>query len=171
MSQGPWTQVSHHWFTTLFSMVAGWAALANVNYAQRGLQWPLVAGAAAGMAAMVTPHRGALAILAAVPAFLNLRRHRAELISYVLACSLVPAGLLAYLIGHHTLAAAFDDVIRFTAGRYTNIQSVPFGFGSQNRPLKYLFPLAALLTLLVYTRDWRTCLRDRLLWPAPRSVS
>src|SRR6516162_8262910 len=27
MSQGFWTQVSHHWFTTLFSMVAAWAAL------------------------------------------------------------------------------------------------------------------------------------------------
>ena len=31
--------------------------------------------------------------------------------------------------------------------------------------LKYLFPLAALLTLLVCARDWRSCLRDRLLWP------
>ena len=36
-----------------------------------------------------------------------------------------------------------------------------FDFG----PFKYLFPLAALLTLLVCARDWRSCLRDRLLWP------
>ena len=165
MSQGVWTQVSHHWFTTLFSMVAAWAALANVEHAQRWLRWPLIAGAAAGMAAMVTPHRGALVMLAAVTAFLNLRRHRAELIVYVLGCALVPAGLLAYVVGHHALAAAFDDVIRFTAERYASIQSVPFGFGGQNPPLKYLFPLAALLTLLVCARDWRTCLRDRLLWP------
>ena len=164
MSQGVWTQVSHHWFTTLFSMVAAWAALVNVEHAQRYLRWPLIAGAAAGMAAMVTPHRGALAMLAAVTAFLNLRRHRAELIAYVLGCALVPAGLLAYLAGHHALAAAFDDVIRWTAAHYAPVNIVPFGFGGQNPPLKYLFPLAALLMLLVCARDWRTCLRDRLLW-------
>ena len=167
MSQGVWTQVSHHWFTTLFSMVAAWAALVNVEHAQRWLRWPLIAGAAAGMAAMVTPHRGALAMLAAVTAFLNLRRHRAELIAYVLGCALVPAGLLAYVVGHHALAAAFDDVIRWTAAHYAPINIVPFGRGAtiQNYPLMCVFPLAALLMLLVCARDWRTCLRDRLLWP------
>jgi hypothetical protein len=164
MSQGIWTQLSHHWFTTLFSMVAAWAALANIEYAQRWLRWPLIAGAAAGMAAMVTPHRGALAMLAALTAFLNLRRHRAVLIAYVFGCALVPAGLLAYLVWHHALAAAFDNVIRFTAERYAAIQSTPFGYGYQILPLKYLFPLAALLTLLVCARDWRTCLRDHMLW-------
>ena len=94
---GIWTQVSHHWFTTLFSMVAAWAALANIEHTQRWLRWPLIAGAAAGMAAMVTPNRGALVMLAAVTAFLNLRRHRAELIVYVFGCALAPAGLLAYV--------------------------------------------------------------------------
>jgi hypothetical protein len=166
VSQGVWTQLSHHWLTTLFSMVAAWAALVNVEHAHRWLRWPLIAGAAAGMAAMVTPTRGALAMLAAVSAFLNLRRHRAELIAYVLGGALAPAGLLAYVVGHHALAAAFDDIIRFTAGRYASIQSVPFGSWAevQDLPLKYLFPLAALLTLLVCARDGRTCLRDRLLW-------
>ena len=166
MSQGDWTVVNHHWFTTLFSMVAAWAALTNVEHAQRYLRWPLIAGVAAGMAAMVTPHRGALAMLAAVPAFLNMRRHWA-LIVYVLACALVPAGLLAYVVGHHALATAFDDVIRFTGGRYAAIQSVPFGFRGEDprqHPLTYLFPLAALLMLLVCAHDWRTCLRDHLLW-------
>jgi hypothetical protein len=165
MSQGFWTQVSHHWFTTLFSMVTAWAALTNVAHAQRWLRWPLIAGTAAGMAVMVTPHRGALAMLAAVTAFLNLRRHRAELIAYVVGCTLVPAGLLAYVVGHQALAAAFDDVVRFTTERYAAIQGVPFGFGLPFHPLKYLFPLAALLTLLVCARDWRSCLGDRVLWP------
>jgi hypothetical protein len=81
------TEINHHWFTTLFSMVAAWAALANVEHAQRWLRWPLIAGAAAGMAAMVTPHRGALVMLAAVTAFLYLRRHWAELIAHVLGCA------------------------------------------------------------------------------------
>src|SRR5262245_3121077 len=34
MSQGIWTYISHHWFTTLFSMVAVWIALASVKKPQ-----------------------------------------------------------------------------------------------------------------------------------------
>jgi hypothetical protein len=114
---------------------------------------------------MVTPHRGGLIMLAIVAAFLVLRRHRAELIIYVLACSLAPVGLLAYVAWHHALAAAFDDVILFAAVRYVPVQGVPFGSGVGNPFLVFLFPLAALLTLLVCARDWRTCLRDRVLFP------
>ena len=161
---GPFAQVSHHWFTTLFSMVAAWAALASIEHAQRWLRWPLIAGAAAGMAAMVTPHRGALVMLAAATAFLNLRRRRVELIVYMFACAIAPVSLLTYLAGHSALAAAFDDVIRFTATQYSGIQNVQFGFGNHNLSLKYLFPLAALLTCLVCIADWRSCVRDRLVW-------
>jgi hypothetical protein len=168
MSQGAWTQVSHHWLTTLLSMMAAWAVLTKIEHAQRWLRWPLIAGAAVGMAAMVNPHRGALAALAAVTAFLNLRRHPAQLIAYGLGCALAPAGVLAYLIGQHALAAAFDDVIRFPIEHYTAINSVPFAFGLPHPldyPFKYLFTLAALLAFLVCVFDWRACLRDRLLWP------
>jgi hypothetical protein len=163
MSQGILTQVSHHWFTTLFSMVAAWAALANIEHTQRWLRWPLIAGVAAGTSATVTPHRGALVMIAAMTAFLK-RQQWAGLVTYVLGCGLAPAVLLAYVAGHHALVEAFDDVIRFTAGRYAAIQSVPFGFGGPDLPLKYLFPFAALLTLLVCASDWRTCLRDLRLW-------
>jgi hypothetical protein len=163
MSQGVWTQVSHHWFTTLFSMVAAWAALVSIEHTQRCLRWPVIAGTLAGMAGMVTPHRGALVMLAAMTAFFNLGRHRSVLIVYLLGCSLAPISLLAYLTWHHALAAAFDDVILFTVTRYSRIQSVPFGWGGGNPLLKYLFPLAALPTFLVCVRDWRSCLRDRLL--------
>ena len=79
--------------------------------------------------------------------------------------ALAPAGLVAYVVWHHALAAAFDDVIRFTAVRYAPIQIVPFGSGARNPFLKYLFPLTVLLMFLVCARDWRTCFRDRLLWP------
>src|SRR5438034_137419 len=64
MSQGFWTQINYHWFTTLFSMVAAWAALASVEKPQRWQWRPLIAGLAAGAAAMVVPTRGALAMLA-----------------------------------------------------------------------------------------------------------
>jgi len=99
-----------------------------------------------------------------VTAFLNLRRRQPESIVYVLGCALVPAGLLAYVVWHQALAAAFDDVVLHTVTRYASIQIVPFGFEGVQPALTYLFPLAALLTLLVCSLDWRNCLRDRLLW-------
>jgi hypothetical protein len=163
MSQGPWMQVSHHWFTTLFAMVGAWAALAGLE--QRAIRWPLIAGVAVGAAAMVTPTRGALAALAALTAFLNLRQNRTGSITYVLGVMLVPVGLVIYLALNHSLGAAFDDVIRFTASRYAAIQYAPFGLfaSAQNFPLIYLFPLAAVLTLMVCARDWRAALGDRPL--------
>jgi hypothetical protein len=70
------------------------------------------------------------------------------------------------VIGQGALAAAFDDVILFTATRYWRIQIMPFGhfvgYGDQIRPLKYLFPLVALLTLITCIRDWRRSLHDPL---------
>jgi hypothetical protein len=87
------------------------------------------------------------------------------LIIYVLGCSLAPVGMLGYVVGHDALAAAVDDVIVFTAVQYGSIQGVPFGSGEFGfGPLKYLFPLAALLALLVCARDWRACFRDPLLF-------
>jgi hypothetical protein len=166
MSQGAWTQVSHHYFTTLFSMVAAWAALVDVEDAQPRLRWPLIAGMAAGTAAVVIPTCGALVVLAAVTAFVRPRQHRSELIAYALGGVLVPMGLLLYVVWHHAFAAAFNDIVLFAATRYASIQNVPFGTfaDTQNFPLLFLFPLAAFLTVLVCAREWRTCLHDRLLW-------
>ncbi len=163
MSQGLWTQLNPHWLTTLFSMVAAWAAIAAAAAPQHRPQWPLIAGLAAGAAVMVIPTRGALAVLAGVTAFLNLRRYRAEPIAYVVAGAVVPACLLAYVVQQHVLAAAFDDAIRFPAQRYASIQGVPFGWDNvtQNLPLKYLFPVVGVLALIVGVRDPR----DRLLRP------
>ena len=163
MSQGLLTQISHQWFTTLFSMVAAWAALASIEKPQR--QWkPLIAGISTGAAAMVTPTRGVLAMLAAATNFVDLRCHRANLVAYVLGTSLVPICLLAYVIAQGALAAAFDDVILFTARRYSSIAIVPFGYfvDNQNLPLKYLFPIAALLTFITCARNWRTSFQDPL---------
>ena len=136
----------------------------SVGKPQRRQWQPLVAGLAAGAAAMVTPTRGALAMLAAAAGFVGSHRQRTGLIVFALGSALIPICLLAYVIGQGALAAAFDDVIVFTATRYASIQSVPFGYfaNDQNWPLKYLFPLVALLTIVICVRDWRTSLHDRL---------
>jgi hypothetical protein len=157
----PWMQVSYHWFATLFSMMAAWATFASLEQPKRRLRWPLIAGAAAGAAAMATPHAGALAALAAMTAFLNLRQNRAELIVYLLGCALAPAGTLAYLLEQHTLVTAFYDVL-LTAAGYTSYSTAPWGSFAANydRPLVYIFGLAALLTLFVCAYDWRAALRD-----------
>jgi hypothetical protein len=164
MSQGFWTQISYHWFTTLFSMVAAWAVLKSVENPQRRRWEPVVAGLAAGAAAMVMPTRGALVMLAGAVSFVNLRNQQSKLIAYVLAGALIPICLLAYVIWTGALVAAFEDVILFTARRYASIASLPFGYftGDQNWPLKYLFPFVALLTLIACARDWRTIVSDRL---------
>jgi hypothetical protein len=165
MSQGAWTVVEHHWFTTLFSMIAMWAALAGVEPHPHRLRWPLIAGAAAGTAAMVTPTRGAFAMIAASLAFLHPRQRPTESMVYLVGCALVPLGIVSYLVMTGAVLPAFDDVIRFTATRYAPIQSVPFGAGwtPQNHPLLYLFPAAALLLALVYALGWRISRGDRQL--------
>ena len=165
MSQGFWTQLNHHWFTTLFSMITLCATLASMAHSHRWLRPSIVAGVAAGASAMVTPTRGALAMMAGATAYLEVRRYKGEFFAYVLGCALVPMSLLAILLYLGMFVAAFDNVILFAAKQYSAIQNVPFGFGdtSQNWPLKYLFSLAALLTLIICTHDWHTFLRDRFL--------
>jgi hypothetical protein len=121
------------------------------------------------MAAMITPTCGALAMLAAMAAFVGVKRHkRVDLSVFVLGGLVIPVCLIGYLLWRHVFAAAFDDVILFTARRYAPIQVLPFGdrANAQNYPLMTLFPIAAVLLFLVWARDWRTCLSDRLLWLA-----
>jgi hypothetical protein len=161
VSQGAWTQINHHWFTTLFSMIAAWITLTSIEHAQQWLRGPLTAGIAAGAAVMVTQTRGALALLAAATAFLNLRRYRAELMTYALGCAVIPMCLIVYLIGRDALMAAFDDVILFTANRYARIAGTPFGFMADFH-LRWIFPFAVTITVLACIRDWRRCLQDRV---------
>jgi hypothetical protein len=164
MSQGPWTQINHNWFTTLFSMMAAWAALASVEKPPRWQGKPLLAGVAAGAAAMVIPSRGGLAMLAGATSFVGSCRQRTNLIRYLLGSALIPLCVLAYLIEQGALAAAFDDVILFPTTRYASVAIVPFGHlaDDQNWPLKYLFPVVALLTIIICVRDPQTCLHDRV---------
>jgi hypothetical protein len=167
MSQGVWTQLSHHWITTMFSMVGVWAALVYAGDADRRWRWPLIAGAASGAASMVTPTCGALALLAALTVFLPMRRHRPGLIAFVLACAVAPVGLLLYLVWHHALVAGFNDVILFTATNYAPIQGLPYGHWANERNAAFLFvfPLAAGLALAVYARERYVGSRHHILLP------
>ena len=160
VSQGFWTQVSHHWFTTLFSMIAAWITLASVERGPRWLTAPLTAGLAAGAAVMITPTRGTLAMLAGATAFLNLRRHRAELMTYALGSIVIPICLIAYVVGHDALIAAFDDVIVFSATRYARTASSPYGHGADFH-LRWIFPFAAAITVVTCIRCRLECLHDR----------
>jgi len=165
MAQQLWVVVSHHWFTTLFSMIAVWAALAGVEDERRRLRWPLIAGIAAGMAAIVIETQGALVMMAALLAFVHPQQRPARLFAYLLGCALAPVSVFAYLVESHTLAPAFNDVILWAAKHYTSVQGVPFGWSAdaQNAPLKYLFAVAIMLTALMSIRQWRIWWEDRKL--------
>lgn len=164
MSSYPWMQISHHWFSALLSVVSAWAALANLNQPQSQLRGPMIAGMAAGGMATFVPHDGALVILAAMTAFL--RRNALKLTTYLLGCAVAPAGMFAYLLGQHTFVAAFDEVIRFVATRYSSINGVPFGYQAQtlHRPLIFIFPLTAFLALIISILDWPDFFFDRRSW-------
>ncbi|MGE5269284.1 MAG: hypothetical protein ACM3JG_06370 [Thiohalocapsa sp.] len=164
-TQGMWTQLNHHWLATLFAMIALWACLADADCPNAELSWSVVAGIAAGAAAMIVSTCGALAAVAAAAALSRGRGALPRLLTFGLACAALPAALLAYVVEQHTLAASFDDVIVFPGTRYALITAVPFGyFGQvQNFPLKFLFPVVAVLAIAVLLRYGRACFGDRQL--------
>jgi hypothetical protein len=164
MSQGLWTQLNHHWITTMFSMAGVWAALVCAEDASRQWRWPLVAGAVFGMASMVTQTCGPVAMLAGLTAFFPLRRHYAAPIAYLIAGAVLPLVLILYLVWHHVLVAAFDDVVLFAATRYAPIEALPYGYAATwgNYPFVSVFPLAGLVTLAIFARDRSASLRDRM---------
>src|SRR5215472_8091352 len=155
--EGWLVQISHHWFTTLFSMISAWAAIARTEREQPLLRGPFVAGLAAGAAAMMMQTQGFAAATAYV------RRYRAETAIFVLGCAIVPLGLLGYVLAHGTLFDAYQDVIVFTAKHYLAAQHVPYATpgGRSNIPAAVLFPLTTLLTIATLLATWRTCYRDR----------
>lgn len=159
-SQGVWTVISHHWFTTAASMAAAVGLLLACDGApRRGAA--LAAGLFAGAAAMLTTTRGLLvcvAVLLAVP------RSRARSAVVVAGMALVPAVLAASLAVTGALAAAFEDVILFPAVHYAGIQWVPFGRGATvvNGASVALFPLTLVLAGLA------VALEGVALWREPR---
>jgi hypothetical protein len=138
-----------------------WAELGGACELRSGLRWPLIAGGAAGLAAMMVSTDGALVALAGLVA-LNRRRGWTELLAYVLATAAVPLAMLAYVTAEQALPAALFDIIVWPARNYLSVNVVPFGFGVNlaTRPLLYLFPLAGVLALLVCILGWRRSLTE-----------
>ena len=166
MSQGAWTLVDHHWLTTLFCMVAAWTSLAGVEQARRGGA-PVIAGLAAGAAAMTTPTRGALAVLAAVGTWIagSIRPAWRTALVCTAAVAVAPLLCLAWIVRQGALAAAVSDVLVFPATQYGAIQHVPLGFDAnlQNVLLTFVFTAACLLALLVIVRDRAALAQDARL--------
>jgi hypothetical protein len=164
MSQGQWTMVDHHWFTSCFSMLAAWLSLAGAVEAKPGLRSSFIAGLASGAATMVTPTRGALAAMAAVGSLVDFRDRRTQIAMCVAGGAIVPLVCLAYIVRNGELAAGYADIIRFPATDYVGIQKVPFGAGvtAPFIPLALIFPLASILPLIVVLRYGRGILKERL---------
>jgi hypothetical protein len=165
-SQLAWSlQISHHWFTTLFSMISAWAALRNIRSGIASNSVPIVSGLAAGAAAMITPTRGALTALASLTAFLGSSSTRLVFFKFAASCAVIPILLCFFLVGRGSFGAAFADVIIFSATQYSSIQGVPFAYGgSRSNPLKYIHSINALMIVLVCVLCWPSALRDRTLW-------
>jgi hypothetical protein len=165
MSQGGWTIVDHHWFTTLLIMVTLWSVLDHRPEAAR--RSAFVAGLALGAAVMTTPPRGVLAGLAVIGGHLVELRGRTEpgarrdlvrrLGLGVAGAAVVPVACLAWVTAQGALGAAVQDLIVFPATQYSGVQSLPWGkfAGLQDGLLVYAFPGALVLAAVAAWRGDR----------------
>ena len=162
-SQGQWTVISHHWFTTAASMASAVGLLlARDGAPRRGAAF--AAGLFAGTAAMLTQTRGALLCFAVLAVLLTLPRARARLVSAIAGMALFPAAMILYLAATGALAAGFGDVIRFPTRRYLAIQVVPFGRGATwtDAASIALFPITFVLA------GAAVALKPLAMWREPR---
>lgn len=164
MSQGPLTQLSHHWFTTLLSLVI-FVALLEWIEAPQSRYWLAVAGLAGGAVTMITSTRGALALLAGIAAFNAIRQHCAAFAVYCLAALVVPTLIILHLAAQGSLEVAFESVIVWPARHYASIQWLRYGANptAQNVLLNLVFPLAALFVLIHIARQGCAALNDQVL--------
>ncbi len=157
-------EISHHWFTTLFSMMAALMALRGCCTTRPGFPSPhLLCGLAIGAATMVTPTQGVLTLLATTASLIGpggIRRF-----AWLAAgCAAVPLLTLAYILYQGSFAAAVADILIFSATRYASIQALPYGDGGGLlHPLVLIHPLNFLLLAGVCWQDWRGCRHDRVL--------
>jgi hypothetical protein len=152
-SQGGLTVVNHHWFTTLFSMIAAWGLLSHIS-SRASMGWPLMSGLAAGAAAMTTPTRGALVVAAGLFVLLSGRAGRAQRFAYVLGVLTAPIACLGYVCFNGELGAAYQDIFIFPLTNYAGIQHIGFAYGVDLKSLDIviLFVVAAPIAALAFFR-------------------
>jgi len=157
-SQGDWTQVNHHWLTSLFSMIAFWALLSAEGKSGR----LALAGAAASAATLVTTHRGGLIALAGLVALLPGRSIKALSI-YVGSGLAFFAAIVAVLWWQGSLGQAYEEVVLYPTQHYSDIQGVRFGAFATTQTvfLVAAFPLTGGLLAIAILRDGFALLRRR----------
>lgn len=147
---GPWMQVNHHWFTSLFSMLTLWAILRADGKPAR----LTIAGFAACAATLVTTHRGGMIAAVGLLSILPQRSVKA-LVVYIASGLALVALALAYLWDQGTLMGAFDQVVLYAIGHYSGIQGLPYGAFTDLQTIFVVasFPLtASLLALLIWRK-------------------
>lgn len=152
-TQGDGTVANHHWLTTMWSMLAGLAAVAALDDRERSAP-ALLAGLFIGAAAMSTSTRGALLALAVFAVLLACRRPTRQLAIAAAGVCVVPGLCLIYLAATGTLGDAYACVIEWPATQYAGIQGLAYGAGAsvQSRPVVVALPVAGLLG----ARAWLT---------------
>ena len=160
VSPGTLIEVSHHWFTTAASMASVVALLAAPGRAPQP-RAAFIAGLFAGIAAMATSTRGALASAAVI---LTLPKTRTQQLSAVAGIAAFPGAMIAYLAVRGALGSAVQDAILFPARYYSRIQAVPFAAGATTADLAIVlfFPLTFILAGVACNRERGT------LWREPR---
>lgn len=156
-SQGVWTQVNHHWLTSLFSMLALWALMPPDGRPVRSV----VAGAAASAATLVTTHRGALIVLAGFATLLA-RKSRKALAGFIGGGLAFLAGILGLLWWQGSLQAAFEQAVLHAIRNYSDIQGVFFGafVTPQTAVAVAAYPVTAILLVLAVRRAGFAILRQ-----------
>ncbi|MBI1847616.1 MAG: hypothetical protein HY294_02450 [Candidatus Rokubacteria bacterium] len=146
VSQGAWTVISHHWFTTVAASASAAGLLVALGHAGGGAG-AFAAGLFAGTAALVVPTRGGLLCVAVVAVLLAGPRPRARLASALGGMAVFPAAMLLHLAATGALAVGLYDFVVFPARRYAGIQGVPFGSfaGLHNALAAAFFPLTFVL--------------------------
>jgi hypothetical protein len=156
-TQGVWTVLNHHWFTTFLTMLS----MLTLLTADRGVSRFGLAGLAVCAATLVTTHRGAVLVVGAGVSVLLLKSAKG-FAWFVASGLMLLACVLVYLFWHGVLFFAFEQIVLYPLQHYSKIQDVPYGafLTPQNFLQPFAFPVAAGLLFLICWREGLHVLRE-----------